>query len=387
VSEPKHSEKSVYLDREEHLHKGSVGGKITVPYYYDANSDTLNPASGDLQVGGSEVSEVNPVPISGTVTSTGAGLAVSEALTFTSYNLASAAYSGTTAVSNDYRLTSIELHFSTSQKRTITLTTEDGVVVFKDTDVTYLDRIVPFDTFFNGGEDLTLAITQTSGACTVTGKLTVAQGSVALEGNPVVEQAFPFNVRQMSRFYNIRGQRYLTTTDYVPLTGNLNNQLLAVFQNPADSAQVVFFDKAEFAATVNATFTRFGGGTAVLIGTPTARPIGRSDGGASSSVMKLYTGGNGTANTRGTTVSAQFSVSVAGTVRKVAVMQAYQQYQLNEIDGTIILQPGQQAYWVVDESPGGSASTFNALIDFEWIEMPLATYNNMVIALQAQADY
>lgn len=42
-------EKSAYLDREEHFHKGTVGGKIVVPYYYDSNTDTLNPAaSGSL---------------------------------------------------------------------------------------------------------------------------------------------------------------------------------------------------------------------------------------------------------------------------------------------------------------------------------------------------
>lgn len=44
MSSPKTSEKSVYLDREEHFHRGSVGAKTVVPYYYDANTDTLNPA-------------------------------------------------------------------------------------------------------------------------------------------------------------------------------------------------------------------------------------------------------------------------------------------------------------------------------------------------------
>jgi len=47
MSEPKTSEKSVYLDREEHFHKGTVGGKIVVPYYYNAGTDTLSPASSE----------------------------------------------------------------------------------------------------------------------------------------------------------------------------------------------------------------------------------------------------------------------------------------------------------------------------------------------------
>ncbi len=44
MSSPKTSEKSVYLDREEHFHRGEVGAKTVVPYYYDANTDTLMPA-------------------------------------------------------------------------------------------------------------------------------------------------------------------------------------------------------------------------------------------------------------------------------------------------------------------------------------------------------
>lgn len=45
MSSPNTSEKSVYLDREEHLHRGNVGAKTVVPYYYDASTDTLTPAS------------------------------------------------------------------------------------------------------------------------------------------------------------------------------------------------------------------------------------------------------------------------------------------------------------------------------------------------------
>lgn len=48
MSSPKTSEKSVYLDREEHIHKGEVGAKLVVPYYYDAATDTLIPASSTI---------------------------------------------------------------------------------------------------------------------------------------------------------------------------------------------------------------------------------------------------------------------------------------------------------------------------------------------------
>lgn len=43
MSLPNTSEKSVYLDREEHDHKGAVGAKRVVLYAYDALTDSLTP--------------------------------------------------------------------------------------------------------------------------------------------------------------------------------------------------------------------------------------------------------------------------------------------------------------------------------------------------------
>lgn len=37
------SEKSIYLDREEHSHKGELGAKRVVLYSYDSNTDELQP--------------------------------------------------------------------------------------------------------------------------------------------------------------------------------------------------------------------------------------------------------------------------------------------------------------------------------------------------------
>lgn len=67
MSSPKTSEKSVYLDREEHFHRGSVGAKTVVPYYYDANTDTLTPAS-QPAAGGSSASYTVKITTSGTDT-------------------------------------------------------------------------------------------------------------------------------------------------------------------------------------------------------------------------------------------------------------------------------------------------------------------------------
>lgn len=175
-----------------------------------------------------------PVPVSGTVTTTGGSLSIVEALNFTAFDLSVGAYSGTTNIASDYQLDSLELHFSTRAKRTITLTTEDGTVVFKRANDVSQDINVPFGRKgFDGGEDLTLAVTQTTSACTVTGKLTTAQGSAAVvAGTAVTQGTSPwvvssgsiFPMRNWGQFYNVRGQRYIATTDYVTLTNNAGDR-------------------------------------------------------------------------------------------------------------------------------------------------------------------
>jgi hypothetical protein len=100
--------------------------------------------------------------------------------------------------------------------------------------------------------------------------------------------------------------------------------------------------------------------------------------------MELYIGGNG----GGSPVRAnQIASATGGTLRKVAAMSAYRAYQLNDILGTVILQPGQQAYWRVDESPGGGGGTFYTYIDFEWWEVPTAEWALMVASMQARPVY
>lgn len=51
------SEKSIYLDREEHVHKGELGAKRTVVYSYNSETDTLVPVNNDnpLSVSNSDV--------------------------------------------------------------------------------------------------------------------------------------------------------------------------------------------------------------------------------------------------------------------------------------------------------------------------------------------
>ena len=93
MSLDKTSEKSVYLDREEHAHKGAVGAKQVVVYYYDSGTDTLKP-----------VNSTNPLPTSGNA----------KAATSTLTNVTSSATSVTLKASNASRVSLTITNDSTS---------------------------------------------------------------------------------------------------------------------------------------------------------------------------------------------------------------------------------------------------------------------------------
>lgn len=187
-------------------------------------------------------------------------------------------------------------------------------------------------------------------------------------------------VRQWSQFYNLRGQRFIATTGYVVNTLNMAGEFIALLQNPADSGKVLVLDKAEFGSTADTRFSRFGGGTAVVANGATPRVVGRTDGvtAPATPTMKLYTGG--------TAAASQFSVTAPGTLRKVAAMAAYRAYQLNDIAGTVVLMPGQQSYWQVDEAAGGGGGSFSTYIDLEWVEFTTAAWTAILAAVAAKDD-
>lgn len=57
MANPKTSEKSNYLDREEHLSKGAVAAKRVVLYTYDSGADTINPVAGASTYGIQAISD------------------------------------------------------------------------------------------------------------------------------------------------------------------------------------------------------------------------------------------------------------------------------------------------------------------------------------------
>lgn len=112
-------------------------------------------------------------------------LVVTNAIDQTAHALGSSAFSATTNISNDYRLSRIEMNFSTALARTITVTTSDGTVLWKRENDTSLNISIDGEgQGFNASENLTVAATQTSGACAMDCVLTVEEGSATLGGNP-----------------------------------------------------------------------------------------------------------------------------------------------------------------------------------------------------------
>lgn len=121
---------------------------------------------------------------------------VDNAIDSTSFDLNAGAFSSTTNITNDYILDNIELNFSTPETKTITVTSHDGTILFGgsvDTGVDNLGRnstaknvVLGFGRAFNTGENITVAVTQTSGACSLDVILKVIQGNNAIGGNPVL---------------------------------------------------------------------------------------------------------------------------------------------------------------------------------------------------------
>ena len=115
-------------------------------------------------------------------------MAVTNAIDSTAYDLNSSAFSSTTSISNDYELDNVEFNFTTIASRDITITSVDGTILFKEaanTDTSVLWSPSQ-DIAFNGGENLTVDVTQTASACSMDCILKIKQGSNSLLGNPTV---------------------------------------------------------------------------------------------------------------------------------------------------------------------------------------------------------
>ena len=181
-------------------------------------------------------------------------------------------------------------------------------------------------------------------------------------------------VKQFGTYYNMRGQRYLTTTDYKTFNQN-TAAAMAACRNPTGSGKWVFFDVLEFGAVgAVGRFTRYGGGTFSVTSNASMKPVYKTDGTAMGSAtegaLEVYTPD-----------APGYSAS-GGAVRKVAPMGDARPYFVFAY-GSAILRPGQHVYWVTNETPGGGSGTYDAYINFEWVAIDETEAAAMVAAAQA----
>jgi len=124
-------------------------------------------------------------------------MAITNAINQTAYALGSTSFSATTNISNDYILDSVEFNFSTALSKTITITSADGTILWGgNVDTTSANLgynttkqnifLADFNSGFNGGENITITVTQTSGACAMDCLLKVRSGSNNLLGDPTL---------------------------------------------------------------------------------------------------------------------------------------------------------------------------------------------------------
>lgn len=163
-------------------------------------------------------------------------LIITNAIDQTSFVLNISPFSATTNISNDYIFDSVEFNFTTSESKTITITTSDGTLIYSDINAQQ-NILLPFDRGFNGGENLTVAVTQTSGACLMDCVLKVKQGSQQLAGNPVLgasnEVIGQVNIAAgslVNLYKDYAGKQVSHTIFNEIATGRKENDILVQFQ-------------------------------------------------------------------------------------------------------------------------------------------------------------
>jgi len=120
----------------------------------DAVDNRINPATEEKQ--------------DDTITALGAvSLTVTNAIDSTAFDLNAAAFSVASSISNDFILDNIELNFSTAESKTITITSADGTVIWSDTNTDTSVFLSNMKIAFNGGDNITVAVTQFTSAGTM----------------------------------------------------------------------------------------------------------------------------------------------------------------------------------------------------------------------------
>jgi hypothetical protein len=157
------------------LTPAGVSGTVTV----------INPAtvgvSGSVTVGGWATNLTGSVTVGNL-----SQFSVTHPITTTNYDLNAAAYTGSFTFTADCQLAQLEMEFSTTQSRTVTVSLSDGTTLFNETD-TNKSVSLDFENYaIANGSSITIAVAKTAGACLFSDDLsiqTLASPGTALSSN------------------------------------------------------------------------------------------------------------------------------------------------------------------------------------------------------------
>jgi hypothetical protein len=117
------------------------------------------------------------------------GTAVFNSIESNAFNLNSAAFNQTSNITNDYILDHIELNFSTSQIRDISIVLSNGTKLYESLSDTSLNIVIDeINLAFNADDNFTIQITQTAGACSLDVLAVTRQGEAVLTSTGSVIQ-------------------------------------------------------------------------------------------------------------------------------------------------------------------------------------------------------
>ncbi len=205
-------------------------------------------------------------------------MAVTNAIDETTYDLNAAAFNAVTNISNDYELDNVEFNFTTSESKTITITSADGTVILNESDNTDTSFIwqPSSEMAFNGGEQLTVDVTQFVSPGAMDCILKTKSGTNSLLGNPdvrvvdslgnVYEDAIPSKCMptiEIDHFFTHAGATF-------SCSGNGTIPALGIkYYHIKTGANVVHFIHYDFVSTLaNADVILFEGPTLTDDGTP-----------------------------------------------------------------------------------------------------------------------
>lgn len=170
---------------------GTEGAQLTTPVSASGTDFNVD-GEGDLQV------DVKTAP----------SMTISNEIDETGYDLNAAAFNETTNITNDFILDSVELNFSTTEVKTITILSSDGTIIWGGSVDTSEDNlgynttkrnfVLKFGLAFDEGNNITVQVTQTSGACLLDCVLKIKQGQQPISGNTRVEIKYNTNVAHVS---------------------------------------------------------------------------------------------------------------------------------------------------------------------------------------------